>query len=38
MWAHGLLGDTGRVLLDAEMDAPVIAEIREAIDASPIKA
>lgn len=38
VWAYGLLRDTGRVLLDAEMDAPVVAEIREAIAASPIKA
>ncbi|MBM1198035.1 cation transporter, partial [Pseudomonas weihenstephanensis] len=34
----GLLRDTGRVLLDAEMDVPVIAEIREVIEASPIRA
>ena len=38
VWAYGLLRDSGRVLLDAEMDAPIIAEIREVIDASPIKA
>jgi cation diffusion facilitator family transporter len=38
MWAYGLLRDTGRVLLDAEMNAPVVAEIREAIAASPVKA
>jgi cation diffusion facilitator family transporter len=38
VWAIGLLRDTGRVLLDAEMNAPVVAEIREVIDASPIKA
>ncbi|SEJ08302.1 cation diffusion facilitator family transporter [Azotobacter beijerinckii] len=38
VWAYGLLRDTGRVLLDAEMDAPVVAEIREVIDESPIKA
>ncbi|QDE37781.1 CDF family Co(II)/Ni(II) efflux transporter DmeF [Luteibacter pinisoli] len=31
VWAWGLLRDTGRVLLDAEMDAPVVAEIREVI-------
>ena len=37
-WAYGLLRDTGRVLLDAEMDAPVVAEIREVIAASPIQA
>ena len=38
IWAYGLLRDSGRVLLDAEMNAPVVAEIREVIDASPIKA
>lgn len=37
-WAFGLLRDTGRVLLDAEMDAPVVAEIREVIAASPVPA
>jgi cation diffusion facilitator family transporter len=31
-WAVGLLRDTGRVLLDAEMDAPVVAEVREAVN------
>jgi cation diffusion facilitator family transporter len=31
-WAVGLVRDTGRVLLDAEMDAPVVAEIRAALD------
>ena len=38
IWAIGLLRDTGRVLLDAEMDAPVVAEIHEAIATSPIRA
>lgn len=38
IWAYGLLRDTGRVLLDAEMDMPVVAEIREVIEASPVKA
>lgn len=37
-WACGLLRDSGRVLLDAEMNVPVVAEIREVIDASPVKA
>lgn len=37
-WAYGLLRDSGRVLLDAEMNAPVVAEIREVIAASPMKA
>ena len=31
VWARGLLRDTSRVLLDAEMDAPVVEEIREVI-------
>ncbi|HEY1399446.1 MAG TPA: CDF family Co(II)/Ni(II) efflux transporter DmeF [Roseateles sp.] len=35
VWARGLLRDTGRVLLDAEMDAPVVDEIREVIAAAP---
>ncbi|WP_431276068.1 CDF family Co(II)/Ni(II) efflux transporter DmeF [Variovorax ureilyticus] len=38
VWALGLLRDTSRVLLDAEMDAPVVQEIREAIAASPVPA
>ena len=36
IWAFGLIRDTGRVLLDAEMDAPVVAEIREAIAHGPV--
>lgn len=38
VWAYGLLRDTGRVLLDAEMGAPVVEEIREVIAASPLRA
>ena len=38
VWAYGLLRDSGRVLLDAEMNAPVVAEIHEAIEAGPVKA
>jgi cation diffusion facilitator family transporter len=34
-WALGLLRDTGRVLLDAEMDAPVVAEVRDVVSALP---
>jgi cation diffusion facilitator family transporter len=34
-WALGLLRDTGRVLLDAEMDAPVVAEVRQAVSSLP---
>ena len=35
MWALGLLRDSSRVLLDAEMDAPVVQEIRDAIAQGP---
>jgi len=38
IWAWGLLKDSARVLLDAEMDAPVVEEIREVIAASPVAA
>lgn len=32
VWAKGLLVDTGKVLLDREMDHPVVDEIREVIE------
>ena len=37
VWAKGLLGQTGKVLLDREMDHPVVDEIREVVeqDADP---
>ena len=35
VWAWGLLWDTGRVLLDAEMDTPVVEGIREIIASDP---
>jgi cation diffusion facilitator family transporter len=38
VWAYGLLRDSGRVLLDAEMDAPVTDEIREVVAAAPVRA
>lgn len=38
VWAYRLLLDTGRVLLDAEMDAPVVAEIFEVINDCAIQA
>ena len=38
IWAFGLLRDSGRVLLDAEMDAPVVAEIVEVIEQGPVAA
>ena len=31
-WARGLLVDTGKVLLDREMDHPVVEEIREGVE------
>jgi len=33
LWAKGLVADTGKVLLDREMDHPVVDEIREAVEA-----
>ncbi|GLO16422.1 metal transporter [Pseudomonas putida] len=36
LWARGLLRDTGRVLLDAEMDAPVVEEIRDVVAQLPV--
>lgn len=38
VWARGLLRDSARILMDAEMEAPVVAEIRAVIAASPIPA
>ena len=35
VWARNLLMDTGKILLDREMDHPVVAEIREAIETGP---
>ncbi len=35
LWARNLIIQTGRVLLDREMDHPVVAEIREVIDQLP---
>ena len=35
IWAKGLLVETGRVLLDREMDHPVVAEIREVVESGP---
>ncbi|OJW48296.1 MAG: cation transporter [Thiobacillus sp. 65-1059] len=31
-WAEGLIADTGKVLLDREMDHPVVDEIREVVE------
>jgi cation diffusion facilitator family transporter len=38
IWAFGLLRDTGRVLLDAEMDAPIVTEIQDVIAAGSVDA
>ncbi|MDD2780198.1 CDF family Co(II)/Ni(II) efflux transporter DmeF [Sulfuricurvum sp.] len=38
VWAYGLMIQTGRILLDANMDDPVVEEIREVIIDSPIAA
>jgi len=38
VWAQGLLRDSGRVLLDAEMDAPVVREVREVIEHGKVPA
>jgi cation diffusion facilitator family transporter len=32
VWAWGLIAETGKVLLDREMDHPVVAEIREVVE------
>ncbi|MFN3077179.1 MAG: CDF family Co(II)/Ni(II) efflux transporter DmeF [Alphaproteobacteria bacterium] len=37
-WAYGLLRDSGRVLLDAEMDAPVVSEIHEVVEGCGVEA
>lgn len=34
-WAGNLLSETGKVLLDREMDCPVVAEIRETVETGP---
>jgi len=35
VWAKNLMIDTGKVLLDREMDHPVVSEIREAVETGP---
>lgn len=32
LWARGLLAETGKILLDREMDHPVVDEIREVVE------
>jgi cation diffusion facilitator family transporter len=34
-WAKNLITETGKVLLDREMDHPVVEEIREAVESGP---
>jgi cation diffusion facilitator family transporter len=36
LWAKGLIAETSRVLLDREMDHPVVEEIREVIAGLPV--
>ncbi len=35
IWAKGLIVETGKVLLDREMDHPVVDEIREVVETGP---
>lgn len=35
VWAKGLIVDTGKVLLDREMDHPVVDEIRDVVETGP---
>ena len=36
-WAYGLMRETAKTLLDAEMNHPVVAEIREVIQDLPVR-
>jgi cation diffusion facilitator family transporter len=38
VWAHGLLRDSGRVLLDAEMESPIVTEVRDVIEKGAVPA
>jgi cation diffusion facilitator family transporter len=38
VWAWGLLRNSGRVLLDAEMDAPVVNEVRDVVEQGTVPA
>ena len=38
LWAKGLVIETGKVLLDREMDHPVVEEIREVVESGPQEA
>ena len=35
IWAKNLIAETGKVLLDREMDHPIVAEIRSAVETGP---
>lgn len=35
IWAKNLIAETGKVLLDREMDHPIVAEIREVVETGP---
>jgi cation diffusion facilitator family transporter len=37
VWAKNLLRETGKVLLDREMDHPIVGEIRETVETAPAK-
>jgi len=34
VWAKGLIAETGKILLDREMDHPVVEEVREVVEAA----
>ncbi len=38
VWAYGLVRDTSRILLDAEMDTPLVNEIKSCIESAPYQA
>lgn len=38
IWAYGLICDSGKILLDAEMSSPLAQEIKQVIEHSPIQA
>jgi cation diffusion facilitator family transporter len=38
VWAWGLMRDSGRILLDAEMDAPVVREVRDVLEKGAVPA
>lgn len=38
VWAYGLIRDSGKILLDAQMDVPVVQEIKDVIEHSAVQA